>query len=165
MTNPGRGGRGQRRVGWLRQLREQRRQKLLQALSRQPRNPFGAQAREKWVGQLRQKLQERKRSLEGARKRIDELERELSAVTEGGQGRSEVSTARASRRTTNYGRMEEPEVSPRRSYYDIAQLQAETASVQPKEKSDRPRNREEREGEAASRRKQQTKGGKGKSRS
>src|SRR3954452_22958820 len=108
MTNPGRGGKGQRQVGWLRQLREQRRQRLLQALSRQPRNPFGAQAREKWVGQLRQKLQERKSSLEGARKRIDELEKELATVTEGGQGRSDHQGARASRGNTYYGKTEEP---------------------------------------------------------
>jgi DNA-binding SARP family transcriptional activator len=165
MTNPGRGGKAQGRGGWLRQLREQRRQRLLQALSRQPRNPFGVQAREKWVGQLRQRLQEQKRSLEGARKRIDDLEKELATVTEEGQGRSDLSTARASRRTTYYGKTEEPEVSPRGSYYDVAQLQAETASVDPKERSDKPRNKEEREREADSRRKQQTKGGKGKTRS
>jgi membrane-bound lytic murein transglycosylase len=165
MTNPGRGGKGQRQGGWLRQLREQRRQRLLQALSRQPRNSFGAQAREKWVAQLRQKLLERKSSLEGARKRIDELEKELARVTEGGQGRSNNVTARASRGTTYYGKTEEAEVSPRGSYYDVAQLQAETASVTPEEKAEKPRNREEREREVDSRRKQQTKGSKGKTRS
>jgi hypothetical protein len=117
------------------------------------------------VVQLRQKLHERKSSLEGARKRIDELEKELATVTEEGQGKSDFSTARASQRTTYYGKTEEPEVSPRRSYYDVAQLQAETASVEPKGKSDKPRDREEREREADSRRKQPTKGGKGKTRS
>jgi hypothetical protein len=137
----------------------------MEALSRQPRSPFGAQAREKWVVQLRQKLQERRSSLEGARKRIDELEKELATATEGGQGRADVDTPRAARRSTYYGKTEEAEVSPRRSYYDVTQLQAETASVAPKEKGDKPRSKEEREREADSRRKQQTKSSKGKTRS
>jgi len=117
------------------------------------------------VGQLRQKLQERKRSLEGARKRIDELEKELATATEGEQGRSDHQGARASRGTTYYGKTEEPEVSARGSYYNVAQLQAETASVAPQEKADKPRNREERERGADTRRRQQTKGSKGKTRS
>jgi hypothetical protein len=124
MRNPGGGSRGRRQVGWLGRFRGQRRQRLLQWLSRQPRNPLRARARE---------------------------------------------------RTSYYGATEEPEVGPRGSYYDITQLQAqtarvtreekaETARVTPEERAGTPRTRQQGKREAESRRKQQTKDTKGKTR-